>query len=452
MALAIIGFVTVLLSLILMLSKKLSPTATLIVVPSVMCIIAGLTGLLDLGEAISLKAVVGKLSSFTVSGVGSVAATTVMFMFAMIFFNSMMDAGAFDPVINIAVKFAGTNPVKITVATVLIAIVGHLDGNGITTTLITCSAMLPIYRRMKMNPLYLILLCALTQGLMNIMPWGGPLLRVMTAYDASMSDVFNPLIAPMIVGIIAILSLSVIFGRKERKRLAAMLDSADSSVIDDASVQGIETDESLKRPKLVAFNLLLVLCVIVAMVTEFLAPCPAMMFGAIIGLIVNYPDLKLQQKLIAKYGSLCLNMATIMFAAGVFTGVLKNSGMLEAMAAALAAAIPTSIGKLAPIIVGVVGVPASMIFTPDAWYYSILPVFTTAVEGAGVSALSCARASLLGQMTLGFPGSPLLAGSFLLPAMINMDFPDYQRKWFPYAWAVSIIMLIAALITGCVTL
>ncbi len=452
MALATIGFITVILTLALMLSKKMSPTATLITVPGVMCIIAGLAGVLDLGEKTGLKGIIGCLSSYTVSGVGSVAATTVMFMFAMIFFNSMMDAGAFDPIINAAVKFAGTNPVKITVATVLIAIIGHLDGNGITTTLITCSAMLPIYRKMRMKPLNLILLCALTQGLINITPWGGPLLRVMTAYNASMGEVFNPLIAPMAVGLAAILALAVFMGKSEAKRLAALTEEEKNASVDNSEVNGIESDESLKRPKLVVFNLILVVCVLAAMVSELLAPCPAMMFGAIIGLLVNYPDIKLQQKLIAKYGSLCLNMATIMFAAGVFTGVLKNSGMLEAMATALAGAIPASIGRLTPILVGIVGVPASMIFTPDAWYYSILPVLTTAVEGAGVSALSCARASLLGQMTLGFPGSPLLAGSFLLPAMINIDFPDYQKKWFPYAWGVSLIMLVSALITGCVSL
>lgn len=143
-------------------------------------------------------------------------------------------------------------------------------------------------------------------------------------------------------------------------------------------------------------------------------------------------------------------MATIMFAAGVLTGILKGSGMLDAMAEALAAAIPTSIGKMAPVIVGIIGVPASMIFTPDAWYFSILPTITTAVSGVGVDALSVARASLMGQMTLGFPGSPLLAGSFLLPAMINMEFPDYQKAWFPYAWGVSIAMLVVAIVTGAV--
>ena len=455
--LAAFGFVTVFLTLILMLSKKLSPTATLIIVPIVMCLIAGLTGNIAFEEEPNgilgrIAASVSSSGDFAVSGVASVAATTVMFIFAIIFFNSMMDAGAFDPIINAAIRFAGNSPVKISIATVILAYIGHLDGNGITTTIITCSAMLPIYRRMHMKQLNLIIICALSQGLMNICPWGGPTLRVMTAYDASMSEVFNPLIVPMVGGTVVIVMIAVLMGRADARRIAAMTPAELATAVGGGEVQGMDHDEELKRPHLVVFNLILIVVVLVAMVLEWIAPCPAMMIGAIIGLLVNYPNLQLQSKLISKYGSLAMNMATIMFAAGVFTGILNNSGMLIAMAEALAAAIPTSIGAFTPIIIGVIGVPASQIFTPDAWYYSILPTLTSAVAGAGVDPLSVARASLLGQMTLGFPGSPLLAGSFLLPAMINMDFPEYQKKWLPYAWGVSLVMLIVALISGCVTL
>lgn len=438
MSLALIGFITILLVLILMFTKKLTPTACLILIPAVACVIAGQAG--SLGE-------------YIVSGVKTVAPTTVMFMFAIIFFNSMMDAGTFDPLINAAIRFAGNDPVKITIATVLISVVGHMDGSGITTTLITCAAMLPIYRKMHLRLLNLIILCALTQGLINIVPWGGPTLRAMTVYNATTAQIFNPLIIPMAAGLAAIIVIAVLMGRKDARRLA-MLSEAEKNRVEESeetgSAKGAFDDVSLKRPKNTVINLILIVAAIAAMVTELLPPCPVMMFASIIGLLVNYRDPKIQNELIAKYGAIVLNMATIMFAAGVFTGVLSGSGMLDSMAETLAAAIPASIGRLTPMIVGIAGVPASMIFTPDAWYYSILPTITTAMAGAGVDALSVARASLLGQMTLGFPGSPLLAGSFLLPAMIDMEFPDYQKAWFPYAWGVSLFMLVVALICGCV--
>lgn len=74
------------------------------------------------------------------------------------------------------------------------------------------------------------------------------------------------------------------------------------------------------------------------MVLEILPPCPTMIFAAILALIINYPNTKQQGKIVEKYGALVINMATIMFAAGVLTGILKGSGMLDAMAEALAAA------------------------------------------------------------------------------------------------------------------
>lgn len=435
MSLAIIGFLTILITLALMLSKKLTPAATLVLVPSLACIIAGQAG---------------ELGTYSVAGVKSVSSTVVMFMFAVVFFNSMMDAGAFDPIVNAVIKFAGSDPVKINIATAMLACVSHLDGSGTTTTIITCSAMHPIYSRMRMRPLNMIIIVALCEGVMNILPWGGPTLRAMTAYNATMGEVFNPLIIPMIAGLAAILIIAVVLGKADAKRIKTLKSEEAGENLDT----GMKTaaDESLKRPKMVGVNLFLIVLAVVTMVAEWLPPCPTMMLAATIGLIINYPNPKMQTKLISKYGSLCLNMATIMFSAGVFSGVLNNSGMLDAMAEALVSVIPTSIGRMTPVIVGVLGVPASMIFTPDAWYYSILPTLTTAVAGAGVEALSVARASLLGQMTLGFPGSPLISSTFLLCGMINMDFPDYQKKWLPYAWGVSLVMLLVALISGCVTL
>lgn len=459
MSLAIVGFATILLTLVIMVSRKLSPSATLVVVPVIAVFVAGFAGLLDFGAEVSgflpiLSNTVSKLSSFIVSGVTSVSSTTVMFIFAVVFFNAMMDAGAFDPILNAAIKVAGNSPVKILVVSVIVAIIGHLDGNGVTTVIVTCTTMVPIYKRMRMNMLNLAVIIGLTAGLMNIMPWGGPLLRVMTAYNASMAEVFNPLIIPFLFGLAAIFAVAVWMGRQEKKRL-----DSDAAAMAASGAQGeksgagtLDRDESLLRPKNAIFNLCLIVFTVVAMVLEWLAPCPAMMIASVIALFVNFPDQKVQAKLIAKYGGIGMSMAVIMFSAGVFTGVLNNSGMLMAMAETMANAIPASLGKLTPILVGIVGVPASMAFSPDSWYYSILPTITTATAGVGVDALSVGRAALLGQQTMGFMGTPLYTSPFLVSSMCETEFPEYQKKWFPYAWGISILMIVVGLFSGCIIL
>ena len=107
-------------------------------------------------------------------------------------------------------------------------------------------------------------------------------------------------------------------------------------------------------------------------------------------------------------------------------------------------------GKLVPdeVIIGVISMPASLLFDPDSFYYGVLPVLANTAAGFGVAAADVGRAAILGQMTVGFPISPLTASTFLLIGLAGVDFGEHQKKTIPIAWAVSLVMLLVALITG----
>ena len=62
------------------------------------------------------------------------------------------------------------------------------------------------------------------------------------------------------------------------------------------------------------------------------------------------------------------------------------------------------------------------------------------------------RAAILGQMTTGFPVSPLTASTFLLVGLSGVDFGEHQKKTIPMAFIVTIVMLVVAVVTGGVTL
>ena len=51
-------------------------------------------------------------------------------------------------------------------------------------------------------------------------------------------------------------------------------------------------------------------------------------------------------------------------------------------------------------------------------------------------------------MTTGFPVSPLTPATFLLVGLANVDLADHQRRTIPYAFAVTLLMTLAALATG----
>jgi CitMHS family citrate-Mg2+:H+ or citrate-Ca2+:H+ symporter len=82
---------------------------------------------------------------------------------------------------------------------------------------------------------------------------------------------------------------------------------------------------------------------------------------------VNYPDLKLQRDRIDAHDEAALMMAGILLAAGAFTGIMKESGMLVAMAKALVARVLRGAAGHMPFVLGLVSMPLSLLFDPDSF-------------------------------------------------------------------------------------
>ena len=132
--LAVLGFVTILLVLALIMSKKVSTLVALIFVPAITGFIAAFINapnvIIQAAQAAAEKAgtayvepVITFGTRFTKAlsilsadymgkGLSSIVATGVMFIFAILFFSTCSDAGVFDPIINRILKFTGEDPVK----------------------------------------------------------------------------------------------------------------------------------------------------------------------------------------------------------------------------------------------------------------------------------------------------------------------------------------------------
>ena len=443
MSLALIGLLTIVVMLALIMTKKISTLIALIVVPILGYFAAKGLNLITVEDV--------KLGSLITTGLKNIAPTGVMFIFAILFFGILTDAGTFDPIIDKTLKIVGNDPVKICVGTVILAALVHLDGSGAVTFLITIPAMLPLYESLGMRKTVLATCTALGAGTMNMLPWGGPTLRAISALESSTQDIFIPMIPSLVAGLIFIILVAIYLGKKEKARIARE-NVKSNHVISDAEKAVKAEEEALKRPKLFLVNIILIILAVAAMITNTLPPAVVFMIATAITMILNYPDPAMQRKVIDKHAPSALMMVSMLFAAGSFTGIVKGSGMLDAMAAALVNLVPASLGTKIPFITGIFSMPLSFVFDPDSYYFGVLPVISTAASSFGVAPEMVARASIIGQMTTGFPVSPLTGATFLLTGLAGIDLAEHQKSTVVYAFLTTIVMLIVAIVAGAIIL
>jgi citrate-Mg2+:H+ or citrate-Ca2+:H+ symporter, CitMHS family len=435
-----LGLCTIAALLVLILFRITSVLVALTLVP----IATGLAG--GFGSQIGV---------FAMDGIRGVTPVAALLAFAVVYFGVMNDAGLFEPVIRALVRVMGRDPVKIAVGTAAIASVAHLDGAGASTFMVTIPAMLPLYKRVRMSPLALTCTTALAAGTMNMLPWGGPTTRAAVALEVSASSLFVPVIPAMIAGMVGVFLFAVRIGRQERQRLTRLTAPPDTPLeSDDIRADGNAVAEApVDRSMLGSrwyFNALLTAATLVALFTELVPLALVFLIASAIALLVNYPDPRAQRERLTAHGSAAMLMVTTIFAAGVFTGILTKSGMLGALSTDLVRMLPDAVLRHLPVAMGLGSMPLSLAFDPDSFYFGLLPILASASEAAGGSAIEVGRAATLGQMTTGFPVSPLTPATFLLVGLADVDLADHQRRTIPYAFAISVIMTIAALATGAI--
>ena len=425
MNLALLGFLMVATFMTLIMTKKMTPLVALIVIPSLFGVIAGQAA---------------GLGDMMIDGIKNLAPTGVMLLFAILFFSTMTDTGLFDPLVARLVKIVHGDPLLILLGTVVLCAIVSLDGDGSTTYIITIAALLPLYKRFDMNRLYLVCLLMVTSGIMNLTPWGGPTARAASALKLDPATLFLPLIPGMIAGLAFLLGLAFWFGIKERRRLGKV--QARQSVA--PSDLGVSQYPEARRPHLRWFNGLLVVALLVLLVWGVLPLSVLMMIAFAIAMIVNYPGVAQQKERIAAHAGNVLAVVSLIFAAGIFTGILGGTGMVEAMSKEVVGVIPPALGPYMAPITALLSMPFTFFLSNDAFYFGMLPILAEAGAHYGVEPMAIARASLMGQPVHLL--SPLVPSTYLLVSLAGVDLADHQRFTLLPAAAVGIVMTLVGMI------
>ncbi|MFE0966068.1 CitMHS family transporter [Streptomyces fungicidicus] len=464
--LTILGFTMIATFLVLIMLKKMSPIAALVLIPALFCVFVGKGA---------------HLGDYVIDGVSSLAPTAAMLMFAIVYFGVMIDVGLFDPIVRGILRFCRADPMRIVVGTALLAAIVSLDGDGSTTFMITVSAMYPLYKRLKMSLVVMTGVAAMANGVMNTLPWGGPTARAATALKLDAGDIFVPMIPALLVGLLGVVVLAYVLGLRERRRLGVVtLDEAPAEeketvlvgagggtgVIagkrtggsgsgsgtdadadaDDDDFQGLDPHRPTLRPRLYWFNALLTVGLLTAMIMELL-PIPVLfLLGAALALSVNYPNIPDQKARLAAHADNVLNVSGMVFAAAVFTGVLQGTGMVDSMAKWLVDVIPDGMGPHMALVTGVLSLPLTYFMSNDGFYFGVLPVLAEAGAAHGVTPLEMARASLVGQPL--HMSSPLVPAVYVLVGMAKVEFGDHTRFVVKWAAMICLVILAAGLLFG----
>jgi CitMHS family citrate-Mg2+:H+ or citrate-Ca2+:H+ symporter len=184
------------------------------------------------------------------------------------------------------------------------------------------------------------------------------------------------------------------------------------------------------------------------MVCFKIEPVVVFMIGTVIALLLNYPRVEQQRVRVDAHAKTALMMAGILLAAGAFTGIMKESGMLSAMASAAVSHVPSRLARHIPLALGLTSMPLSLMFDPDSFYFGVLPVIAEVARGLGIQPVHVAQAALLGQMTTGFPISPLTPATFLIVGLSGVELGEHQRFTIPYLFGASVLMTIASVVFG----
>ena len=430
MPLALLGFAMIVVFMGLIMAKKLSPFTSLILVPIVFGLLAGYGW--D-----TLK--------YAMDGIKDVASTFAMMTFAILYFGVMLTAGMFDPMVDKVVSWCKGDPLKVLVGTAVLAAFVSLDGDGTTTVMICCTAMIPIYNRLKIKKIYLANLIILQNCIMNLIPWGGPTARVMSVMKLDAGEILAPLVPGMVLSAIYVVGVSYYLGLKERKRLGV----AKAAASEVHKVEVSPEEQEWKRPKLIFFNLALTAAVIVSLIMGLASSAILFGVGTAIALVVNYPDQKIQRKVISSLAPDMINVVMMVLGAGVLMGILngpEDAGMSNAIAQFLVSVIPESLGRYFAVIIAVISAPGTYLLNNDAFYYGVLPPLAATAEAYGFTSLQIGFAALMGQAFHFL--SPLVPFIYLLMDQTEITLAQYQGYIFRWCVGIFVIFMVMGLALG----
>ena len=457
----ILGLITIIAIVVTLFRSKTQPAIAFIVWPTILALVLVIGGRHSFDD----------IAAMIKAGFNSTGPTAALFVFSVLYFGIMTDAGMFDVIIGKLMTLVGDNVIGVTMVTAIIALVGHLDGGGASTFCIVVPAMLPVYKRMHMRKTTLLRIAVLAMGVLNLMPWAGPTMRAASVLGMESGSLWQRILPIQIFGIVLALAHAFLAGWQEKRRGAGLhgkLATTEGAVdVEDAKI-GTDGNE-LARPNLFIFNIVLTIAVIAMLIWDVFPSYFPFMLGTAIALFVNYGfTAKMHKKIINLHAGPALMMCSTLMGAAVLMGVLTSSmgvdgkvlsakvmelpegaipSVVRCLANLITSVLPHALGTHLPLIIGILSVPLALAFDTDSYFYGMLPVMIGIGQAFGVEALPIAIAMVVCRNCATFI-SPMVPATLLGTGLAEVDIKDHIKACFMYVWGFSFLCMIFAVICG----
>ena len=461
---AILGLIAIAAIVMILFKSLTQPSIAFITVPFILAMTLIIGGYIEFGQ----------LEGMIKTGFNSTAPTAALFVFSVLYFGIMTDAGMFDVIIDKLMKLVGDNVIGVCIVTAIIALVGHLDGGGASTFCIVVPAMLPVYKKMHMKPTSLLRIAVLSMGVLNLMPWAGPTMRAATVLGMEAASLWSTLIPIQIFGILLAIGVALITGIIEKGRGAGLhgrLAEIEGEVVVEETAQTGGVNE-LARPKLFIFNILLTVGVIGLLIWDKLPSYVPFMIGVAVALFVNYGfSSKMHKQIINLHAGPALMMCSTLMGAAVLMGVLTTGfdaegavvsaknvqtilndpdatlSVVTCIANMIKSILPDILGRHLSLVIGFLSVPLALAFDTDSYFYGMLPVVIGIGQGFGVAALPIAVAMVVCRNCATFI-SPMVPATLLGVGLADVDIKDHIKTNFLWVWVFSFCCMTFAILVG----
>ncbi|MCD8124298.1 MAG: citrate:H+ symporter [Lachnospiraceae bacterium] len=423
--------------------NKIPLNFIMFVVPFVCCLLLGYS--------------LTETSSFILTQINSVMQSAgYMLLFGLVYFTMLTETGMFDIIINALVKMIGNrlNVVVVMVMTSVIGAVGYLTANMSTTYLICFPIMIPMFKKFKLDQRYAFIICQTAVSAMCFLPGGIGTVNSAMMAGCSATELAAASMPWGLCFIPAIVLQWVYFAICHRKKMGTLglPEGAEAATVETTSTETKQEEKPNARPKLFWFNLLVFVCVIVALAYFQVPSYLVFIAAAIITSMVNYPKnfSQIWNKAGATFFNVLVMLIAICFYLAVFNAAPEDGSqvsMVSALATAMTGIFPEFLMKYMFVIFLVLVVPI-IHFVPYQVYSAMYPLFISVAATFGMGSIAVI-APFVCNLGLATSVTPMNSATYVGCTLCEIEDVNSYTNWGGVImFFTNLIVIATALITG----